>query len=81
MAALNLTLMAWLTAPHLKEPFIDLFGESQVLNYDWGQGWVQSQRSLHWLADSCSQKYIELSGYQTRKCYLFNFLSLISGLG
>lgn len=34
MAALNLTLMAWLTAPHLKEPFIDLFGESEVLKYD-----------------------------------------------
>lgn len=38
MAAFSLTLMASLTAPHLKEPFIDLFGESEMLKYDWGQG-------------------------------------------
>jgi len=33
------------------------------------------------LPTAAVKEFTELSGYQTIKCYLFNFLSLISGLG
>lgn len=33
------------------------------------------------LPTAAAKGFVELSGYQTRKCYLFNFLGLISGLG
>lgn len=55
MAAFSLALTARLTAPRLEEPFAAFFGESEMLKYDWVQGRGQSQMSLHWLANSCSQ--------------------------